>query len=470
MSDMTPTSLPDLLKADPSSYVDPNGRVFSVEGEIYRLISPEYEATARMLLKSGIAEQLQVKGLLVETDIAVNTGPELFLHHKRIQPVSYCVEWPFHLFKKAALLTMQLSMELLPNQMYLQDAHPWNLFFEGTSPVFIDFTSIVPCDEQTLWPAYQQFCRFFLFPLYLFSCKRGALCRPMLYNSLNGVSVHDFEQLAPITFKLAHPLLYLTHILPEKLAEATRHSDKLHANITNSSRHSFSKGSSQQKRRAQLFKSLMNEIETLRYDLPATRWTSYYSDEAKSLAAKQEIVGALLNRLSPSTVLDIGANTGEFSMLAARSGASVIAFEHDESCVEHLARAADQQGLKILPLVMDFTHPTPAFGWAAQQFPGAPQRFCVDLVMALALTHHLVFHQQQNFKRIVSALREYTTRWLLIEFVTMEDSYIQRWNIRFERYGWYTRANFEEALAASFTDVQCVGAVTDTRFLYLCEK
>lgn len=455
---------------DPSSYVDPNGRVFSMDGHIYRAISPEYEATARLLMSSGIAEQLQQKGLLVETEIAETTEPCLVLHHKRIHPINYCVEWPFHLLKKSAILTLQLCAELLPHQMYLQDAHPWNIFFEGTRPVFIDFTSMVHSDQQTLWPAYQQFCSFFLFPLYLYGCKRETIARAMLYDYLHGVSADDFERLVPLRFKATHPLLFLKHILPEKLASITKGSDELHARIAVTSKKTFSNNAKQTKYRRQLFGDLLHEVESLDYHLPKTRWTEYYEDEAKNLACKQELVNALLSRLKPSTVLDVGANTGEFSTIAAESGARVIAFEKDESCAERLARYADQRRLHILPLVMDFAQPTPAFGWSAQQFSAATKRFCVELAMALALVHHLVFHQRQNFERIISALHEYTTRWLLIEFVAIEDSYIQRWSVNYSRFSWYTRSGFESTLSAHFSDVQLVGAVTETRHLYLCEK
>jgi SAM-dependent methyltransferase len=455
---------------DVSSYIDPNGRVFLRDNKIYRGIYPSASGFVREILDNGYVDNLVDKGLLVQTWLTEESLPnyDLILEHRRIAAPTYCVEWPFLLMKKAALHTLRLFEELLQEDMYLQDAYPWNIFFEGTSPVFIDFTSIVRAEGQVLWPAYQQFCQFFLFPLYLYNYTGGKVVRSLLHDYIHGIDYRDFLKLAPATFKFTHPLCYVKRIIPEILGEAVNRSEKLNNNVVTASRAMYTDATRIRRDRQRFVADLINDVESITLPSQRNRWTVYYNEEAKELERKLTLVSSVLERINPGTVLDAGCNTGEFSIAAARSGARVIAFDSDESCVERLAQRADKLELNILPLVMDFTNPTPAFGWAARQFPSAVDRLRCDMVFALALVHHLVFHQRQSFGRIIEGLLQYIERWLVIEFVDVSDSYIQRWNLPFDRFSWYTRAAFEHALRGYFQKVEIVGEVTETRTLYLC--
>src|SRR6185436_4312865 len=62
------------------------------------------------------------------------------------------------------------------------------------------------------------------------------------------------------------------------------------------------------------------------------------------------LVHDVLREHAPCTVLDLGANTGWYSVLAARLGASVIALEDDESCIDILYGRSKREHLRILPL------------------------------------------------------------------------------------------------------------------------
>lgn len=468
---MKPQNTDNDLMFDRSSYVDPHGRVFYSNGKVYRSIQPDSWSFINSLFKNGTVQRLVSLGLIVETTITDKTFIDhpFVLHHHLIDRSSYCVEWPFFLLKKAAIQTLELLLELHSEDLSLQDAYPWNVFFDGTTPVFIDFTSIVPSEPRLLWPAYQQFCQFFLFPLYLYANNQGKVTRSLLRDYLHGVSYQDFEKLLSTRFKMTHPLMYLKRILPEKLGAIANRSEQINSKIITSSKEKYTTGSEKLKKdRLRFYNDLMVDLKAIEIPEEKTRWTNYYEDEAKELKNKLQLVLSVLEKLKPTTVLDVGCNTGEFSIMAATSGASVIALDNDETCVERLARRADELKLKILPLVMDFSNPTPAFGWSANQFPAAPERFKSEMVMALALIHHLVFHQRQNFERIIDGLKNYLGEWLLIEFIDITDSYIQRWSVPFERYGWYTRSNFQDVLNKSFCHVEYVGSVTNTRHLYVC--
>ena len=98
-----------------------------------------------------------------------------------------------------------------------------------------------------------------------------------------------------------------------------------------------------------------------------SRWSQYtctaahYS--AEDHAKKKEFVGRVIEEAKPGAVLDIGANTGTYSMLAASSGARVIALDTDLSAIDQLWVQASQNSKNIQPLVVNIARPTPALGW-----------------------------------------------------------------------------------------------------------
>ncbi len=103
---------------------------------------------------------------------------------------------------------LDLCIRLADKELTLQDAHPWNILFDGHSPVFIDLGSITPVRQDIIWAAYQQFCNFFLFPLYLYSANCDRLARWLLRDYLYGVT--DGDTLAALPYSLS----YYTRIEP----------------------------------------------------------------------------------------------------------------------------------------------------------------------------------------------------------------------------------------------------------------
>ena len=161
------------------SFVDPNGRVFEWRGEIYRVIEPAYAARWQELAEDGTISTLIRDGLLIESELTSLTteSNQAVLRHRRVPVVSYCYEWVAPMLKAAALVTVELCIRLAEKGLTLQDGHPWNILFDDTKPVYIDAGSIVPARDDILWAPYQQFCNFFLFPLYLYAADRDRIAR-----------------------------------------------------------------------------------------------------------------------------------------------------------------------------------------------------------------------------------------------------------------------------------------------------
>ncbi len=163
----------------------------------------------------------------------------------------------------------------------------------------------------------------------------------------------------------------------------------------------------------------------------------------------------------------MACNGGWFSKLAARNGHRVTAFDCDATCIHGLYAEASREQLPILPLVMDFARPSEAYG-PSGQYPEAGERFRSDIVLALALVHHLVFGQHMTFGEIVAGLSRFTEKTLLVEFVPRDDRCLVTWNTAGAE--WYTLENFVNALRAEFPRVEVMESNREPRKLMRCQR
>ena len=125
----------------------------------------------------------------------------------------------------------------------------------------------------------------------------------------------------------------------------------------------------------------------------------------------------LITKFDWPSVWDLGANKGLFSRLASQIGVTTIAFDSDPSVVEACYLAAQQEGgASLLPLVIDLATPSPPIGWANQEGMGLAQRGPADMVLALALIHHLAIANNEPLKMIAEYFRS-LSHWAVVELV-----------------------------------------------------
>jgi hypothetical protein len=110
-------------------------------------------------------------------------------------------------------------------------------------------------------------------------------------------------------------------------------------------------------------------------------------------------------------------------------------------------------------------------GWRGRQFKCAEGRFSQDLLMALALIHHLIFTEGLDFPRAIDTLLGFPHNHLLIEFVSIDDPMAVMINRRVGMdYEWYTLDVFLETLAEKYTDIKVLKSLSATRTLVLASK
>ena len=79
----------------------------------------------------------------------------------------------------------------------------------------------------------------------------------------------------------------------------------------------------------------------------------------------------------------------------------------------------------ILPLLLDLTNPSPALGWAHRERLSLAERGPADVLLALAVVHHLAIGHNLPLERIAGFLAR-AGRNLVIEFVPKSDSQVRR--------------------------------------------
>jgi hypothetical protein len=463
---------PEQIRRDASSYVDPAGMLLSHNGRILRAIRKESADFYRALLTKPAVHNMLGREI-VDTEISGYEleGYPLVLEHRRISPLNFCYEWTPPMLRDAALLTLKICLQLAEDGLVLQDAYPWNVIFDGPRPLFVDYTSIVPQEKDLLWIAYGQFCNFFLYPLYLYSFNMGQIARALLRDYVGGISDDLFVKLLPPSAPLRRPKLITQVYLPKAINSLVR---RLHREA--SVKELGSRLSVSRPARLSFFSSLLNTVESIPLKVSSSAWAGYYSDidsftDQAGFDRKQATVHGLLSQHQPATVVDVGCNQGGYSIMAARMGASVVAFDTDEESVAMLYGHARDQSLDILPLVMDAINPSPACGWRAEQFAPGNKRFCGEVALALALIHHLSFTQRQSFDRIAAALADYATKWLVTEFVPIDDEKSTKLLVTSRRdLSWYALDNLVASLKQHFSTIELLQSSPSNRTLISCGR
>ena len=453
------------IKRLPSSFRDPSGFLFTENGTLFRSINRTYRQNYDYLIQSGLYNKLVADDLLI-SHREVQQPSENNDEYKIIQPeivpfISYPYEWCFSQLKDAALATLQIQKQALNCNMVLKDASAYNIQFYKGKPILIDTLSFEIYKENHPWVAYRQFCQHFLAPLSLMaSCdiRLGQLMR--IY--IDGLPLDLVSGLLPIStwFKPA----LLTHIHLHAKAQKRYEAKAPSPASPKVTKHSL----------IALVHHLESAIAPMKWQPEGTEWADYYEDTNYSPEAmnhKKQIVDAYLSESNPCTVWDLGANTGIFSRISAAKEADTIAFDFDPSAVEkNYQQMRKNKETKILPLCLDLTNPSPSIGWANKERLSLIERGPADIVLALALIHHLAISNNLPFSLIAAFLSQ-VCRFLIIEFVPKNDSQVQRLiRTREDIFPDYKQDNFEHSFSHNFLILKSQ-AVTDTqRTIYLMRQ
>ncbi|MFY7840767.1 MAG: hypothetical protein ACOVP7_10860 [Lacibacter sp.] len=434
-----------LINHHPASFRDPSGFIYEQNGTVYRFVSTTYSSHYSLLMDSGLAAELQKKNLLLPFTEAADNHIGRADWYKTLVPqqlpfISYAWEWSFSQLKDAALATLAVCKLALQKGMILKDATHSNMQWVDGKWKLIDTLSFEIYTAGESWIAYRQFCECFLNPL-LIAAHTGMEVNKLLLSYPDGVPANIAAKLLPFKTKF-NAVVYLHVHLQTKLAAKPAAEQK---------------GSGKklsQKNIEQILESLRSCIEGLNLPQQITTWNNYYNETILSetyLAEKKKLVSAILANQSYNSVIDLGANEGEFSLLC-REDAKVIATDFDSACIDSLYTRLKKEKLKnTLPIVLDLTYPSPAMGWANAERKAFFSRTKADVCLALALIHHLAIAKNVSFGQLASFFASICNT-LIIEFVPKDDPKVQsmlQW--RKDIFEGYTIEKFEEAFAPFFS-------------------
>ena len=453
---------------DPASFRDPSGFVFRRDGILYRQIRPAAAADWKAFLSSGLYERLVADGLIVEHDeatleLAALPDAAAVIRPRALDFISYPYEWCFTQLQDAALLTLELQSRAVEAGLRLKDASAYNVQFDAGRPVLIDSLSFEVAPRTDPWPAYRQFCEHFLAPLALIA-HRDARCGLMLRDFIDGIPVDLASGLLPARTRLNLGLSAHLHLHAGAQRRAAREAP--------AARPARERRISETGQLA-LIDSLRRTVQGLRYR-PAGQWTGYSTSTSYSegaTASKGEIVRAMLAAVGGRMAWDLGANVGVYSAIAAESGYRVMAFDQDAASVEtHWRRVRDQTDLAVLPLVMDLSNPSPSLGWALEERASFLERGEPDVIMALALIHHLAIGNNVPLPGVARLFARMSPR-AIVEFVPKEDPMTQRLLAdRRDVFDQYSIDGFRNAFDGPFQIVREAPIDDSPRTIFLLER
>ena len=446
-----------------SSFRDPSGFVFLRDGVIYRQVNHTYRQHYDHFIESGLYDALVERGLLiphVEVSAESSGGAEAYkvLRPERVPFISYPYEWCFSQWKDAALATLEIQQTAFDFGMFLKDASAFNIQFVAGRPLLIDTLSLEKYREGTPWIAYRQYCEHFLAPLALMARRDIRLGR-LFTNHVDGLPLDLVSRLLPNRTWLRTGLLIHVHLHAKS---QRRYANKERGRTTAKiSRRGY----------LGLLDSLKSATLAQNYKLKASDWTEYYSDNNytdKAGEHKKSLVRDFIREVDPGTTWDLGANDGTFSRMAGDQGSLTISIDADLPSVEaNYQRCRRENRDNVLPLCVDLTNPTPALGWAGEERMTLLSRGKPDLVLVLALIHHLAIGNNTPLERIAELLAR-IGRHLVVEFVPKEDSQLQRLlAFRDDVFDRYTREDFEEVFGRFFSVLRREAIHESVRTLYL---
>jgi len=454
------------IEANSGSFRDPANRVYEIASKskadqprILRGLSKDALVIYQNLSQEEFFNKLLKTGRIVKTNLLPSTDIDAkaimaedgwagVLEHEVVPFVTYPYEWTFSMLKDAALLQLHLIEESLENGWTLKDATPYNIQWVGSRPVFIDVPSFEPWIEGEPWVGYRQFCSMFLIPL-LIRAHLGIDHLPLLRSYLDGISPTEAVKFFTGTKRFKKGVM--SHIVfPAKVENSIlkRERDNVPARQRTARKQSKAMV-------VGLVQSLSRLVKRLSIKIEHTDWSQYdktHTYQEKEFEAKKAFVLKHTSATRRDHIWDIGSNTGTFSRIGSEFCNQVISVDGDHDAVEQLFLSEKKNKTSnILPLVMNLSNISPGQGWAGNERQAYDQRKKPDLVLALALIHHV--RMSANIPNFLFL------KWLhsleadvILEFVNREDEMvIKLLTNKKEQYDDYSLNQFIEEAEQFFT-------------------
>lgn len=425
---------------------------------VYRLMSKtkvnNYFELFPKLSSSVKAKFIEFQPSTHHTELIALQADQAMIAHPRIQFISYPHEWCARMLQDAALFHLHLQRELADVQLYLKDAHPWNILFHHSKFVFVDLPSLVTESEfgenntqkieNFKHIMNQMFKPYFLLPLCGYAFGDRAWVKSQIERTTLNSATHTMNP---------------RHCLSGKKSTLNKVRSALNLwKIVNQYRAILNKA--ERVGIKQSLESLIQLVREIPVDNTHSDYKNYYQNKGEAVSHtfnedwnhKQKSVYQALLEANIHSVIDLAGNTGWYSILAAQLGKKVITLDIDEGCIETLYDQIVANQYDILPLWCSLTDLTKA---RYSHHSGKTvlfdfnDRMKSDAVMALGIVHHLVLGLNLTFEAVMKQFDSLSNNMLIVEFIEMQDDKIQEESTFFDAYArnpksfdFYTLENF----------------------------
>lgn len=396
-------------------HMDMVGDIYEYREKIIRIINKKFTKHTRRLLEcGGLIEELVKNGLFIETWISdlYDVDADIILEHRKISTKQHYSQWSFEMMKDAAMLVLRINSLCSKYGYELKDCHQGNIIFDGIRPIWIDFGSIIKKQDKNSWIAQNEFIKCYYLPLILWSKGYDKMINSLYKSSTN----IDFEEMVSVNFCIP-PVLNSKVLSVIKNMYENLSVEKMYDKI----------------------KSLMVKKKTF--------WGKYqdsYWDKSNE-RFEYEIDWIIRQGENIKSMVEIGANQGVFSyFVAKRTGVKkIIATDYDQNAVDAMYKKLKHEKIeKITPIVMDFV-------WASSDIL---QNCQSELLVANALTHHLLLTQGMTIKAMVEKFSNLTSKYIMVEFMPkgVNKAYVPKW---------YTKEWFIKELNKKFEVIEVNNSV-----------
>ena len=270
--------------------------------------------------------------------------------------------------------TLELFNVLQGLNVNLKDGHPLNVIFEGPHPKWIDLGSLRSLDEA------------------LGSCEQQV-------NQY--ASIADFYRIG----------------FCRKIRELPRYPETGEIEIMLKS----------------FFEALAEDDPTLSFTEKYYRlrggveyrreghWVGYTEefktkDGGNSRTEYTDLLNQVIDKFDVKTMVDLGCNTGQYSIIAAKRGVEVLALDIEDALIYELFEYSLKEELPTTALVSDLK-------LYCRQLDKTHIQFCpnVDLFLGYAILHHMVHRADYSFKAFFDEAERFLPRVYLITFVDYTD-------------------------------------------------
>ena len=411
------------------SSFDDVGRVFSWRDRLFRAIRPHKVSHIKKLFESGLIASLVNENLFPKswiTDYSIEGFP-LIVEHERVSPVTFSYEWSFSMLKEAALTVLKTNLIAQKYGYQLKDCHGSNILFNKLLPVFIDLGSFVPLNKDLGWTAYEEFVRFYYYPLRIWSSGDSYVGRMSLFAE-HGMMPHS----SYYSYRFYIPKVGDTRTLVNRIvsfyyghlrlgpSSVEKYSGRFSKNLGGIVSFLYSKHILPCKKVN--MPCSLKKIKKIKRPKSSSPWASYHkvyldaNGEIKKISPRFARIIDIINSHSDiKSIIDIGSNEGIFSMMLLEKTRvnRIICMDYDEYAVDKMYMRFKNRTRKVDAVVLqNLVLPV-----VTRDVPRPNERFMSDAVVALALTHHLILSQHITIEKVFSNISAYSKKYVFIEFM-----------------------------------------------------